>query len=114
MNKRLKALRAALGLTGEEFGAKLGVKRNAISRLETGKNNITEQMLNLICLTFNVNEKWLTTGEGEMFNNYKDDYIFNIAKQYNLNPIDITLIQSFLDLTPEERQAVTKWISKIN
>lgn len=67
MNNRIKQLRKELGLTQEKFGEKLGLKKNSISQIENGVNSLTEQLLLSICREFDVNEKWLRTGEGEMF-----------------------------------------------
>ena len=64
---RLKNLRKTLKLTMEEFGKKLGISKAAISRIENGIVNLTEQNRISICREFNVNEQWLRTGEGEMF-----------------------------------------------
>lgn len=68
MNDRIKELRKSLGLSGEKFGERVGVKRNTVSQWETGTNSVTDQMFKSICREFNVNEEWLRTGEGEMFN----------------------------------------------
>lgn len=72
LNEQLKKLRAALGITLEEFGKKVGITRSAVGRLEKGDRKITEQMVLAICQTNwngkTVNEKWFRTGEGEMFN----------------------------------------------
>lgn len=67
MKDRIKELRKTLGLTLEEFGARLGVKKTTISRIENGVNSITDQMFTSICREYNVNEEWLRTGTGEMF-----------------------------------------------
>lgn len=67
MNNRIKQLRKELGLTQEKFGEKLGLKKNSISQIENGINSLTEQLLLSVCREFNVSEKWLRTGEGEMF-----------------------------------------------
>ena len=67
MNERVKELRKCLGLSGEKFGNRLGVGKTAISLIESGKNNLTEQMIKSICREFGVSEEWLRTGEGEMF-----------------------------------------------
>lgn len=67
MNERLRTLRKKLGMTLNEFGEKLGVTGTAISRIEKGNRNFTEQMVISVCREFNVNEEWLRTGEGEMF-----------------------------------------------
>lgn len=67
MGERVKELRKALGLSGEKFGEKIGLKRNSLSQIETGKNNLSEQNILAICREFNVNENWLRYGTGEMF-----------------------------------------------
>ena len=49
MNERIKELRTILGLSTEKFGARVGVTRSAISRIENGVVNVTEQMQKSIC-----------------------------------------------------------------
>lgn len=66
MNERIKQLRLLLNLTQEEFGKKLGVTRSAISYIESGRSKVTEQMVIMICTTFNVRKSWLKTGTGDI------------------------------------------------
>lgn len=65
--ERVKAIRKELGLTLESFGEKLGVGKSAISNIEKGYRNLTEQMFKSICREFNVNEEWLRKGTEPMF-----------------------------------------------
>lgn len=51
----------------ENFAKPLGVRKTAISKLENGERSLTDQMAKSICREYGVNEKWLRTGEGEMF-----------------------------------------------
>lgn len=67
MNERIRNLRRELDLTQQEFADKIGIKRNTIAMYETGRNAPIDAVVSLICKTFNVNEKWLRDGEGEMF-----------------------------------------------
>lgn len=67
MEQRLKKLRKELGFTQEEFAARIGIKRAAISNYEIGRNEPIDAVVALICREFDVNEEWLRTGEGEMF-----------------------------------------------
>lgn len=66
-NTRIKKLRKVLDLTQEEFGKRIGVKRNTVATYELGRNKPIDSVVALICREFNVNETWLRTGEGEMF-----------------------------------------------
>lgn len=66
--ERIKEIRSSLSFTLEKFGEKLGVGKTAISKIENGDRSLTDQMLKSVCREYNVNENWLRTGEGEMFN----------------------------------------------
>ena len=65
--EKVKLIRKEKNMTLEQFGKKVGVTKQTISRIENGINALTEQMILSICREFNVNEDWLRTGEGEMF-----------------------------------------------
>lgn len=67
MKDRIKALRKELGLSGEKFGERIGVKKAAISKIESGAVGLSDSNILAICREFNVNEEWLRTGTGEMF-----------------------------------------------
>lgn len=67
MNERIKKLRKALDLTQQEFAIRIGSVQNTITGYETGRRVPSGQVITLICKTFNVDEHWLRTGEGEMF-----------------------------------------------
>ena len=67
MSERLKELRKILGLTQQEFADRLGIKRNAVTNYEVGRNSPADIVVSLICREFNVSEAWLRTGEGEPF-----------------------------------------------
>lgn len=73
MNKRIKLLRKSLNLTQQGFADKLNIKRGAISNYEMGRNEPIDAVISLICKTFNVNEKWLRFGEGDMFRPVEDE-----------------------------------------
>jgi transcriptional regulator with XRE-family HTH domain len=68
MNTRLKLVRESLNLTQDAFGKRIGSARNTIANYETGNRTPSNAVLTSICKEFNVNEEWLRTGEGEMFN----------------------------------------------
>lgn len=67
MNERLKKLRKTLDLTQQAFSDKIGIARGNVGAYEVGKNAPSDAVISLICREFNVNERWLRTGEGEMF-----------------------------------------------
>ena len=77
-----------VNLTLEKFGEKLGIKKSALSLIENGKNNLTEQMAKSICREFRVNYFWLTGEKGEPFINIPDTALDDLADDYDLDNID--------------------------
>ena len=69
MKERLKELRKSLNLTQQKFANKIGMKQNTIAQYEMGRTIPSNAIIFSICREFNVNETWLKTGEGNMFNN---------------------------------------------
>ncbi|WP_191440476.1 helix-turn-helix domain-containing protein [Anaerotruncus colihominis] len=67
MNERIKQIRRLLDLTQQEFADRIKVKRNTVATYELGRSEPSDAAISLICKEFNVNERWLRTGEGEMF-----------------------------------------------
>ena len=57
--ERVKEIRKTLNLTLEKFGEKLGVGKTAISNIEKGNRNLTDQMAKAICREYNVNYDYL-------------------------------------------------------
>lgn len=73
LSNRIKTIREALKLSQREFGEKLGVSRDVISNIEYNRVPPKELLLRHICELYNVNQHWLETGEGEMFNGDPDE-----------------------------------------
>ena len=113
MNNRLKELRLALHLNQSEFGEKLCVTKQAISKLENGENKITEQMAKAICREYNVNYLWLTEGIGDMFMGVPETIIDELVVKYDLNETETEILKNYLTLTKEQRQVVQEYLRKI-
>lgn len=73
MKDRIKTLRKSTGLNQVDFGARVGVKGNTIGNYEIGLRNPSDAVIFSMCREFNVNENWLRTGKGEMFENLSED-----------------------------------------
>ena len=120
MNERVKELRTALGLSAEKFGGKIGVTRSAISKMELGVCNISEQSIISICREFNVNEEWLRNGTGEMFNTLSQDEELAYIVGQALPQADDFVKNTFIALgrlsqefTAEECQVVKKLVDAL-
>ena len=106
MNTRIRKVRRELDLTQEEFGARIDLKQNSITLIENGHRNISDYNLRRLCHEYNVNEHWLRTGEGEMFNPDASDEIEALVKKYDLSYADQILIEKFVNSRKEFRDAI--------
>lgn len=113
MNKRLTELRKSLGLSMEKFGARIGVSRSAISKMESGNSGISEQTLLSICREFRVDYYWLTTGYGNMFTGTPETVIDEIAEDYGLDDIDKKILEKYLNLSVEQRKVLKDYLKSI-
>jgi transcriptional regulator with XRE-family HTH domain len=67
VNKRIKRVRQALNMTQTDFSKAIYVSNGYTAEIENGHRAANDRIIRLISLSFGVNENWLKTGEGGMF-----------------------------------------------
>ena len=91
---RVKKVRLRKGISQEQFGEIIGIKKAAVSKIENGENSLSKGNLLAICRQFNVNKEWLINGNGEMFTpKSKEDEIRNFFESAISSDSDIAKIQ---------------------
>lgn len=91
---RVKKVRLRKGISQEQFGEIIGIKKAAVSKIENGENSLSKGNLLAICRQFNVNKEWLINGNGEMFTpKSKEDEIRNFFENAISSNSDIAKIQ---------------------
>ena len=117
MKERVKELRKELGLTLEKFGERLGVGKNAISRIETGKSNLTDQMLKAICnVNWDgryVNEEWFRGNSEEMFKADSGNELKALAEKYQMSDMEYAFFKEFFKLEPPRREDFFQTLDKV-
>lgn len=113
MKDRIREVREHFGLSMEKFGSRIGIGKASISLLESGKNNPSVQTITLICREFGVNEQWLRTGEGEMFEQTRASVLDRLSMEYDLSREQRSVIEAFLDLDPQERDVILKYVHNV-
>ena len=104
INQRIKVLRKEQKLNQSEFGAKIGLKQSAASKLEQDGATVIDQNVRLICEAFGVSEHWLRTGEGPKEAKKEDNWLAKLADQYRLSGAHAGLIDAWLHLEPDQRE----------
>lgn len=105
-----------LKMSREKFGEALGVNRDVINNIERNRLARPEQkepLYRLICETFHVNYKWLTSGDGEMFVTTKQSFLEKLSAEYGLSFTAQKIIESYLNLDEKQRAAVDDFIKSI-
>lgn len=66
---QLRKIRKQTGLTQADFARKLNVATSTIASVENGSRDMPKSLMRELVKQFDIDAKWLLTGEGEMFRN---------------------------------------------
>lgn len=108
---QIKIFRKSLKKTQAEFGELLGAGRDVISNYEIGRVKPTDTFIQLLVSKYNVSEKWLRTGQGEMLQKSETTLFAAFAKRYDLTPAEQQVARYLLALSSDERQQILKHLT---
>lgn len=111
--ERIKKIRMDSGLTLEKFGARLGIGKTAVSKIERGENKLTVQNATMISKEFGVSVQWLMTGEGEMKLVTSSGAAAEIADRLGLGPWATQALERFMALNEKEQVLFLEILEKI-
>ncbi|MFP3043783.1 helix-turn-helix domain-containing protein [Treponema primitia] len=83
INQRILQIRRVLGYTQEKFSHDITLSRSSLAGIEANHRKVNDRLLKIICMTYGVNENWLKTGEGEIFDTEKDPKLERIIRNFN-------------------------------
>lgn len=120
INERFKEARKTCNKNQEEWGKILGITRPGVSDIESGRRNVTEKHIKLICAnpigSKNIDEEWLRTGIGEMFVDVPEEAEFEAAAAEISKNNDILAMQvviQYWKLDEPSREAIRTYIKNI-
>ena len=114
INERIRVLRKDfLGMTLDVFGKRVGVTKAAVSDIERGRNNVTEQMFNSICREFGVSSGWLRNGTGEPLLDVPSGAVDALCQEFHLDAFDKAIIEEYLRMDERSRRIVKEYIRRI-
>lgn len=113
-NQRLKQLRLALHLSQENLGTALGITRSGVSSIESGSRKLSEKHIKLLLAAYpNINENWLRTGEGNMFQDNDKSILGELTTKFHLDNLDIKILEAYLKLSSQQRAVIKHFIAGI-
>lgn len=111
MNERIKELRRTLKISQEKFGNRIRISGASVSKIESGENNPSEQTISLIVSEFNVSERWLREGTGDMFNESASE-VERLVKKYSFPDIVGKLLTVYESLNENQQEAVLEYAQR--
>ena len=92
-----------------EFARVLNINQSYVTQLIKGRNQPSDRLIEDICQKYNINEEWLKTGEGEMRRATSPLFL----RDSSLDATDREIIESYIRMTPTQRQFIKDWIQRI-
>jgi transcriptional regulator with XRE-family HTH domain len=83
INQRVIQLRKSLQHSQGTFAEGLKLSRSFQGGIEANHRKVNDRLIKMICLTYGVNETWLKTGAGEMFDIGNDQKLERIIRNFN-------------------------------
>lgn len=107
----IKEIRKYLKMTQSEFAKETGKTRDSISNLESGRSAPDDTFIKLVCRKFGISERWLRTGEGEMFSATAEEDAITAVLSSAIGHADTEqqrFIRAVAKIPPEYIPAVTQ------
>lgn len=113
INERIKRVRSEANMTLVEFGKKIGLTKSTVSRMEQNGYAVIPQNVQLICTAFNISEKWLTEGKGDMYTSNEEAILDKLAGMYDLSESQMIFAKQWLQLPATAKDAVVDYIVSV-
>lgn len=118
IGNRVRKVRLQKGISQEQFGELIGIKKAAVSKIENGENSLSKSNLISICRQFNVNKDWLLYGTGDMLipqskeNEIRNFFENAISSDTDLAKIQRKFINTLISLDEEEWFTLDRFMKK--
>ncbi len=116
LNMRVQTLITMLGIKKIEFAKKLSISSPFVSELCSGAKAPSDRTIADICREFNVNEKWLRYGEGDVFMKVSpDDEFLKLCSQIQVSDDKFIrrIMRAYWGLNDSEKAAVQKLVESL-
>ena len=107
VSDRIRHARKTLKMSQPDFAKAIYISKGYIAELECNNRKANDRILHLISLTFGISEKWLKTGEGEMFFKSPEEKFRRMTVLFNSLPrrfqdYVLNQVEQLLDITRED------------
>lgn len=103
INNRIKQVRQYLNMSQFKFAKNLCLSGGYFAGIELETRRANDRIVRLISMTYGVNEEWLKTGKGEMYENYSGAKVEQAIKAFRELKVEyqeyiLNLVENLLDV----------------
>ena len=115
MNERIKEIRKQSKLNQTDFGSKISLSKNFVWMLEAGERIPSDRTIKDICREFHINEEWLRTGDGDMYEAVEDEIGALVSEMIDNKDSDfykavLAFMKAYEELDPKSKQVIDNMI----
>ncbi len=119
---RIKKIRESIGESQRDFASSIKISQPALAMFENGQREAKDIHIEQICSKYGINESWLRTGEGDMFQELPPEdevaaSISNVLEDINCDSSIYTLIKELLlkydRLDPRSKKVIDEYADDI-
>ncbi|GHU16032.1 hypothetical protein FACS1894163_04640 [Spirochaetia bacterium] len=82
VNDRISQVRQTFGYSQKKFAEGIKLSKSYLGEIEANKRRANDRIIQIICLTYGVNEHWLKTGLGTMFDETLDPRLEQVIQNF--------------------------------
>lgn len=110
IGQRISFLIEERGIKKVQFAETIGVHQTYVSQMVTDKKVPSDRIIKDICEAYNVSDRWLRTGEGEMFLPKPES---SLPAELSSDPMIRAILEAYLDLDAQGRQTFQRFFSDV-
>lgn len=108
IGERIKYFRhTILSVNQDAFAKSLYLSQPYLSKIESGNVKISEQILFLLSVVYNLNIEWINNGEGNMYN-IESEIFKTLGKVYKLSEEDLNFITYYINVDSTKKETLRK------
>ena len=111
IHERIKRIRNENSLTMDVFGKRIGIGKTAISHIESGRANPSDQTIRSICREFGIEEAWLRTGEGEPYQKPDTFNLDEFARERGASDMELAFVKAYFTMSDTTRKEIMENLS---
>lgn len=113
IGQRIKLIRKSCCITQQKLADTLKVHQVTVATWETGKAHCPERSLAQICATFGVSYDWLTTGNGEMFEQSDEQLVNDTMQAYpQFGDLERRILENWIKLPHSKMEEIHETIQR--